>query len=63
MQLYKDLFEGRSVEFDLKSGGNSVFKTGKDHNISTVAKMRPQSTFSLDRRNVRGRLRGSARKI
>ena len=35
MKLYTDLFEGKEVEFDLESGGNCVFKTNKDHSIST----------------------------
>ena len=35
MKLYTDLFEGKGVEFDLESGGNCVFKTNKDHSIST----------------------------
>ena len=47
MMLYKDLFEGRPVQFDLKSGGNCCFKTGKDHNISTVAQMTRTVQFPL----------------
>ena len=37
MKLYTVLFEGRQLEFDLvlESGGNCVFKTNKDHSIST----------------------------
>ena len=37
--MYKDLYEGKPVKFDLKSGGNCCFKTGKDHYILTVETM------------------------
>ena len=33
--LYKDLFEGKSVFFDLTKGGNCVFKSNKNHTITT----------------------------
>jgi hypothetical protein len=45
--LYKDLYEGKPVKFDLKSGGNCCFKTGKDHYISTVAQMTRTVQFPL----------------
>jgi hypothetical protein len=35
MLMFHDLFEEKEVEFDLESGGNSVFKTNKDHSICT----------------------------
>jgi hypothetical protein len=38
--LYKDLYEGKEVKFDLTTGGNCCFKTGKDHHISTVSMTR-----------------------
>jgi hypothetical protein len=47
MKLYKDLYEGKPVKFDLKSGGNCCFKTGKDHYISTVAQMTRTVQFPL----------------
>jgi len=40
IKLYQDLCEGKKVEFDLTTGGNCCFKTGKDHNISTVSMKR-----------------------
>lgn len=46
--LYKDLFDGKAVKFDLKSGGNCCFKTGKDHYISTVESMTRTVCFPLD---------------
>lgn len=46
--LYKDLYEGNPVKFDLKSGGNCCFKTGKDHYISTVESMTRTVHFPLD---------------
>lgn len=46
--LYKDLYEGKPVTFDLKSGGNCCFKTGKDHYISTVESMTRTVRFPLD---------------
>ena len=48
MLLYKDLYEGNPVKFDLKSGGNCCFKTGKDHYISTVESMTRTVHFPLD---------------
>ena len=45
--LYKDLYEGKAVKFDLKSGGNCCFKTGKDHYISTVETMTRTVCFPL----------------
>ena len=47
MLLYKDLYEGKPVTFDLKSGGNCCFKTGKDHYISTVESMTRKVQFPL----------------
>jgi hypothetical protein len=35
MAMFNDLFDGATVEFDLTSGGNCVFKTRKDHTITT----------------------------
>lgn len=35
MGLFDELLRGATIEFDLQSGGNCVFKTGKDHLIST----------------------------
>ena len=35
MAMFEDLFRGATVEFDLTSGGNCVFKTHKDHTITT----------------------------
>jgi hypothetical protein len=35
MVMFEDLFHGATVEFDLTSGGNCVFKTRKDHTITT----------------------------
>ena len=35
MKLFDDLYRGKTVEFDLESGGNCVFKTGKNHLVST----------------------------
>jgi hypothetical protein len=46
--LYKDLYEGKPVTFDLKSGGNCCFKTGKDHHISTVESMTRTVRFPLE---------------
>ena len=34
--LYKDLYEGKPVKFDLKSGGNCCFKTGVETMTRTV---------------------------
>ena len=48
MLLYKDLYEANPVKFDLKSGGNCCFKTGKDHFISTVESMTRTVHFPLD---------------
>eukprot|EP00966_Prymnesium_polylepis_P318829 7363498-Prymnesium_polylepis.1 len=48
MLLYKDIYEGNAVKFDLKSGGNCCFKTGKDHYISTVEIMTRTVCFPLD---------------
>ena len=45
--LYKDLYEGKPVKFDLKSGGNCCFKTGKDHFITTVESMTRTVCFPL----------------
>ena len=45
--LYKDLYAGKPVKFDLKSGGNCCFKTGKDHYISTVESMTRTVCFPL----------------
>jgi len=45
--LYKDLNEGNPVKFDLKSGGNCCFKTGKDHYITTVETMTRTVCFPL----------------
>jgi len=47
MKLFKDLYEGKPVKFDLKSGGNCCFKTGKDHYISTVETMTRTVCFPL----------------
>jgi hypothetical protein len=35
MAMFEDLYYGATVEFDLTSGGNCVFKTRKDHTITT----------------------------
>ena len=45
--LYKDLYEGKPVKFDLKSGGNCCFKTGNDHYITTVETMTRTVCFPL----------------
>ena len=37
MGLYKDLYEGKTVSFDLTSGGNCVFKSNKNHTMTTSA--------------------------
>ena len=40
MGLYKDLYEGKTVSFDLTSGGNVVFKSNKNHTMTTSAMVR-----------------------
>lgn len=40
MLLYKDLYEGKTVSFDLTSGGNCVFKSNKNHTMTTSAMIR-----------------------
>ena len=40
MALYKDLYRGRSVEFDLTSGGNVCFKYNKNHTVKTPSMKR-----------------------
>ena len=40
MSLYKDLFKGKPVTFDLNAGGAIMFKTHKNHTISTVSMTR-----------------------
>lgn len=40
MGLYKDLFAGKTVSFDLTSGGNCVFKSNKNHTMTTSAMIR-----------------------
>ena len=40
MELYKDLYEGKTVSFDLTSGGNCVFKSNKNHTMTTSAMIR-----------------------
>ena len=36
MAMYKDLYQGRGVEFDLTSGGNVCFKYDKNHTVRTT---------------------------
>ena len=40
MALYKDLYEGNPVTFDLSAGGAVMFKTNKNHTMSTVSMQR-----------------------
>jgi hypothetical protein len=40
MGLYKDLYAGKTVSFDLTSGGNCVFKSNKNHTMTTSAMIR-----------------------
>ena len=47
MELYKDLYEGKTVSFDLTSGGNCVFKSNKNHTITTSAMVR-DVTFPIE---------------
>lgn len=35
MAIFKDLFDGATIDFDLTSGGNCVFETRKDHTLTT----------------------------
>ena len=34
-KLFEELYAGDTVEFDVATGGNCVFKTNKNHSIST----------------------------
>lgn len=43
MGLYKDLYEGKTVSFDLTSGGNCVFKSNKNHTMTTSGMVRDVS--------------------
>ena len=47
MGLYKDLYEGKTVSFDLTSGGNCVFKSNKNHTMTTSAMIR-DVTFPIE---------------
>ena len=47
MRLYKELYEGRTVSFDLTSGGNCVFKTNKNHTMTTSGMVR-DVTFPIE---------------
>jgi hypothetical protein len=47
MGLYKDLFNGKTVAFDLTSGGNVVFKSNKNHTMSTSGMVR-DVTFPIE---------------
>ena len=40
MRLFADLYHGRTVRFDLTSGGNCVFKSNKNHTMSTSSMVR-----------------------
>jgi hypothetical protein len=40
MRLYKEFFEGQGVKFDLTTGGNCVFKSNKNHTMSTGSLVR-----------------------
>ena len=47
MGLYKDLFNGKTIAFDLTSGGNVVFKSNKNHTMSTSGMVR-DVTFPIE---------------
>ena len=47
MELYKDLFNGKTISFDLTSGGNVVFKSNKNHTMSTSGMVR-DVTFPVE---------------
>ena len=47
MALYKDLYDGKTVSFDLTSGGNCVFKSNKNHTMTTSAMIR-EVTFPIE---------------
>ena len=47
MSLYKDLYNGKTVSFDLTSGGNCVFKSNKNHTMTTSAMIR-DVTFPVE---------------
>ena len=34
-EMYLELFQGEAIDFELSSGGNCLFRTGKDHLVST----------------------------
>ena len=40
MFLYNDLYDGMTVSFDLTSGGNCVFKSNKNHTMTTSSMVR-----------------------
>jgi hypothetical protein len=40
MRLYRDWFEGKGVSFDLSTGGNCVFKSNKNHTMTTSSLVR-----------------------
>ena len=47
MLLYKDLYEGKTVSFDLTSGGNCVFTSNKNHTMTTSGMIR-DVTFPIE---------------
>jgi hypothetical protein len=40
MKLYNDFYDGKRVAFDLNTGGNCVFKSNKNHTITTGSMVR-----------------------
>ena len=40
MKMFRDLFDGKTVSFDMTAGGNVMFKVNKNHTMSSVSMIR-----------------------